>query len=265
VRDYPLWASPIAHMLRSLTTEEVLELAGVAAPHCGTLIGRPVRPTVCTRGPPRYPNAAGLAAEGPRHWGDRLRSFSMASQQTRPATYVFGAGVFLSLWAWVAASAVAQSGACVLSPDRRNPNLRILRCGSELTITSAPGTVYQPAAAGDDGLPASVQLDSGALLIEFNSKRRHELQILTPQAVASVRGTKWAMEVKPGQTSTLVLAGEVTVGRKNDPEKVVVGPGQGVDISGLGTPRSMYGQPEPIAVKQWAPGRVKELLGRFAQ
>jgi hypothetical protein len=189
----------------------------------------------------------------------------MAPRQTRPAAYVCGAGIFLSVWAWVAASAVAQSGACVLSPDRRNPNLRILRCGSELTITPAPGTVYQPAAAGDDGLPASVQLDSGALLIEFNSKRRHELQILTPQAVASVRGTKWAMEVKPGQTSTLVLEGEVTVARKNDPEKVVVGPGQGVDISGLGTPRSLYGQPEPIAVKQWAPGRVKELLARFAQ
>jgi hypothetical protein len=111
-------------------------------------------------------------------------------------------------------------------------------------------------------LPASVQLDSGALLIEFNSKRRHELQILTPQAVASA---KWAMEVRPGQTSTLVLAGEVTVARMNDPEKVVVGPDQGVDISGLGTPRSIYGQPEPIAVKQWAPDRVKELLGRFAQ
>ena len=146
----------------------------------------------------------------------------MAPRQTRPAAYGCGAGIFLSLWAWLAASAVvAQSGACVLSPDRRNPNLRILRCGSELTITPAPGTAYQPAAAGDDGLPASVQLDSGALLIEFNSKRRHELQILTPQAVASVRGTKWAMEVKPGATSTLVLAGEVTVARKNDPEKVV--------------------------------------------
>jgi ferric-dicitrate binding protein FerR (iron transport regulator) len=189
----------------------------------------------------------------------------MTPRQTRPAAYVCGAGVLLSLWAWAAAPALAQSGACVLSPDRRNPNQRILRCGSELTITAAPGTVYRPAAAGDDGLPASVQLDSGALLIEFNSKKRHELQILTPQAVASVRGTKWAMEVKPGQTSTLVLAGEVTVARKNDPEKVVVGPGQGVDISGLGRPRSMYGQPEPIAVRQWAPGRVKELLARFAQ
>jgi ferric-dicitrate binding protein FerR (iron transport regulator) len=125
--------------------------------------------------------------------------------------------------------------------------------------------VYRPAAAGDDGLPASVQLDSGALLIEFNPKRRYELQIRTPQAVASVRGTEWAMEVKPGETSTLVLAGEVTVAREYDSGKVVVGPSQGVDISGLGMPRSVYAQSEPIAVKEWAPGRVKELLGRFAQ
>jgi hypothetical protein len=159
------------------------------------------------------------------------------------------------------APALAQSGACVLSPNKRNPNEKILRCGSELTITPAPGTVYQPAPVGDDGLPKSVQLDSGALLIEFNVKRRREFQILTPEVVASVRGTKWAMEVKPGQTSTLVLRGEVAVARKDGPGEVVVGPGQGVDVS---TPRST-GAPEPIAVKRWAPRRVKELLDRFAR
>jgi ferric-dicitrate binding protein FerR (iron transport regulator) len=190
----------------------------------------------------------------------------MASRQHRPTAYVCGAGVLLSLWAWAAAPAMAQAGACVLSPDKRNPKDQILRCGSELTITPAPGTVYRPAAAGEDGLPPSVQLDSGALLIEFHCQRRHEFQILTPHVIASVRGTKWAMEVKPGQTSTLVLSGEVTVARKDDPETVVVGPGQGVDVSGLGSARTMDGaKPEPIAVKQWARGRVKALLGRFGQ
>jgi hypothetical protein len=190
----------------------------------------------------------------------------MASREYRPAAYFCGASVLFSLWACALAPALAQSGTCVLSPDKRDPNHKILHCGSELTITSAPGTVYRTAGAGDDGLPASVQLDSGALLIEFKSKRRHEFQILTPQAIASVRGTKWAMEVKPGQTSTLVLAGEVTVARKDDPGTVVVGPGRGVDVIGLGAHRSMDGaKPEPIAVKQWAPNRVKDLLGRFGR
>jgi hypothetical protein len=62
-----------------------------------------------------------------------------------------------------------------------------------------------------------------------------------------------------------VLAGEVIVARKYDSGKVVVGPGQGVDVSGLGMPRSVYGQSEPIAVTEWAPDRVKELLNRFGQ
>jgi hypothetical protein len=104
------------------------------------------------------------------------------------------------------------------------------------------------------------------LFIEFKSKRRQEFQILTPQAIASVRGTKWAIEVKPGQTSTLVLTGEVTVARKDDPKTIVIAAGQGVDVTGLGLPRSMSdAKQEPIVVKQRAPGRIKELLGRFGQ
>jgi hypothetical protein len=82
-----------------------------------------------------------------------------------------------------------------------------------------------------------------------------------------VRGTKWAMDVTPMQTSTLVLAGEVAVARKNETENVVVGPGQGVDIEippGGNTPRSLTPyRPDPITVKQWGPARVKELLDRF--
>jgi FecR protein len=195
----------------------------------------------------------------------------MASRQYRPTSPIFcGAGILLALCAGTFGPALAQSGACVLSPDKRNPNDKVLRCGSELTITPAPGTIYRPAAAAEDGLPASVQLDSGALLIEFHSKQRREFQILTPQAIASVRGTKWAMEVKPGLTSTLVLLGQVTVARKDAAEEVVVGPGQGVDVSNAEagkTVRSMSGgaKPAPIGVKKWAPDRVKALLARFGQ
>ena len=193
----------------------------------------------------------------------------MASRQHRQKWPIFcGAAVVLWLCAGAVGSAWAQSGACVLTPDKRNPNEKILRCGSELTITPAPGTVYRPAAAAEDGLPASVQLDSGALLIEFHSKRRREFQILTPQAIASVRGTKWAMEVKPGQTSTLVLLGQVTVARKDAAEgEVVVGRGQEVDGSDPGNTRSLDRNAKlpPIAVKKSTPDRVKALLARFGQ
>ena len=109
-------------------------------------------------------------------------------------------------------------------------------------------------AAADDGLPASVQLDSGALLIEFHSKQRREFQILTPQAIASVRGPKWAMEVKPGQTSTLVLLGQVT--------------GQGVYVSSVAPGNTQLdgsAKPPPIAIKKWTPDRVKTLLAQFGQ
>ncbi len=190
----------------------------------------------------------------------------MASRQLRPRAHILcGAGVLLSLWACAGGAAMAQSGACVLTPDKRNPTDQILRCGSELTITPAPGTIYRPASVGEDGVPTSVQLDSGALLIEFHSTRRREFQILTPQAIASVRGTKWAMEVKPGQTSTLVLLGQVTVTRKDAPEAVMVGPGQGVDIAGSAIRSMSDAKPAPVAVKKWAPDRVKALLSRFGQ
>jgi ferric-dicitrate binding protein FerR (iron transport regulator) len=176
-----------------------------------------------------------------------------------------GAAIVLAFCISAAGSAVAQSGVCVLSPDKHNPNERVLRCGSDITIFPAPGTQYHVAPAAEGRVPASIELDSGALLIEFHSKRRHDFQILTPATVASVRGTKWATEVKPGQTSTLVLEGQVTVRRKNSSETVVVGPGEGVDVfTGMaGTGKRKGRAAEPIAVKRWAPARVKALLARF--
>ena len=163
----------------------------------------------------------------------------------------------LASWTGVG-SAAAQSDACILSPDKNHPNEQILRCGAELTITPAPGTVYRAAAAGEDGLPASVQLDSGALLIEFHSKRRQEFQILTPQAIASVRGTKWAMEVKPGQTSTLVLLGQVTVARKDEATPVVAGPGRGVEAAASRRRRSGSRNGRPTASRRCSPGLAND-------
>jgi hypothetical protein len=150
---------------------------------------------------------------------------------------------------------LAQAGVCVLSPDKRSPDDRILRCNATLTVRPAPGTVYRPLDAGPKDPPGKVQLDSGALLIEFHSAgKRRDFQILTPQAIASVRGTTWAVEAKPGQSSVLVLSGVVQVTRANGAAAVLLRRGQGVNVPDAGG---------PLQVKRWATERVRALLARF--
>jgi hypothetical protein len=77
------------------------------------------------------------------------------------------------------------------------------------------------------------------------------------------------MEVKPGQTSAVVLLGQVAIARKDAANAVMVGPGRGVDVTAADPAKiskSKNGsQLAPIAVKRWAPARVKALLARFGQ
>jgi hypothetical protein len=153
--------------------------------------------------------------------------------------------------------AQAQSDTCTLRPDKHNPNEQVLRCGEELTIRPAPGTVYHPVDAGPGHLPASVQLDSGALFIIFHpAARPGDFQILTPQAIASVRGTTWAIEAKSGRTSVFVQMGVVGVTRAKAAATVVLREGQGVDVDSRGG---------PLHVKRWSPARIAALLARFTR
>jgi hypothetical protein len=155
------------------------------------------------------------------------------------------------------APALAQSGSCVLTPDKRRPADQILRCGSNLTARPAAGTVYRPVIQSLPFPPPALQLDDGALIIEFQPRaHRREFQILTPEAIASVRGTRWAVERKPGKTSVLVLQGAVEVARAGPTADafVVLREGEGVDV---------VVSSEPLQVKHWSPERVKALLDRF--
>jgi len=165
--------------------------------------------------------------------------------------------------AWLLAAAIcvalpgsgaAQSG-CSLLPDERNPSEKILRCGDELTIRSAVGTRYRPIGQHGDSPPTGAQLDVGALLIEFKpTKRRQDFQILTPYAIAAVRGTTWAVEVENDMMSTLVVLGFVEVKRPGAAQGSLLRAGQGADVTTGST---------PIVVKRWAKPRVDALLARF--
>jgi hypothetical protein len=150
----------------------------------------------------------------------------------------------------------AQSDTCALVPDPHIPGDKVLRCGASLTITPAPGTVYRGAQPGSRP-PAAVELDSGSLLIEFHAgSRLRDFQILTPLAIAAVRGTKWAVDVGADRSSTLVLAGSVKVARRYGADAVMLRPGEGVDVTAA---------PGPLTAKRWAPERVRALLSRLGQ
>jgi hypothetical protein len=174
------------------------------------------------------------------------------------------AAVPLFIWLCTPTSVLGQSGGCILVPDGRNPSERILRCGSNLTIRSAPNTTYR-LTNPDNRQPSGARLDSGALLIEFTpNEGQRDFRILTPQAITAVRGTRWAVEVGRRQTSTLVLSGSVEVARRNSRrgaapgvrESAVLGAGEGADVAaGTG----------PIVVKRWAQTRIDALMARFGQ
>jgi ferric-dicitrate binding protein FerR (iron transport regulator) len=151
----------------------------------------------------------------------------------------------------------AETGGCNLLPDDREPSVMILRCGDDLTLRIAAGTDYRLSDQKGRALPKGAQLKSGAVMIDFKpSARQRNFQILTPHAIAAVRGTTWAVEVTPEQSSTLTISGSVEVTRTNKSRGVTLLAGEGADVTaGTG----------PITVKRWGEKRVQALLMRFAQ
>jgi hypothetical protein len=162
-----------------------------------------------------------------------------------------------SIWLGAPGHVSAETDGCKLLPDDRDPSVKILRCGDDLTLRIAANTDYQLTGQQGQGLPKGAQLKSGALMIDFKpSARQRNFQILTPHAIAAVRGTTWAVEVTPAQSSTLAVSGSVEVTRPNRSRGVVLHAGEGADVTaGTG----------PITVKRWGEKRVQALLARFAQ
>ena len=149
------------------------------------------------------------------------------------------------------------AGACELVQSDRDPSLKVLQCGQDLTVRLAKDASYTPLYKKGKPLPVGVRLNGGALLIEFHpSPQQKDFQILTPLAVAAVRGTRWAMEVTAARTSTLVLEGSVAVTNRRLKQNVLLTDGQGVDITPTDT---------SMVPKQWGEARLRELLARFGE
>jgi hypothetical protein len=156
------------------------------------------------------------------------------------------------------AIAPAQDAAMGCAVERTAKTTQILRCRGAVTIIAEDGAQFTPQDRDKDGEIDGVDLKSKAVLIDVGKKRsKRGFEVTTPQAIAAVRGTKWAVDAQPTRTSVLVLRGRVAVRRPVGTGQVVLGPGQGVDVDA--------GTTDPLTVKTWPQPRVDALLARLGQ
>jgi ferric-dicitrate binding protein FerR (iron transport regulator) len=133
-------------------------------------------------------------------------------------------------------------------------NTQTIRCKGGVTIIVENGARYTLHDRDANGRVDSVELSSKALLLEV-PKRSNEFRVIAPQAIAAVRGTKWAVDAAENQTSVFVVDGRVAVSRRTGRGGVTLGPGEGVDVAAAG----------PLTVKRWPPARVAALMARLGQ
>ena len=130
---------------------------------------------------------------------------------------------------------------------------QVLRCRPGITITTEAGASVTLLDRDRNGTVDAARLRSKAILVDAP---RGGFEVLTPQAIAAVRGTRWAVDVACTRTSVFVVEGSVAVTRRDRTHGVTLGAGEGVDVD----PGS-----EPLTVRRWGRARATALLARLGQ
>ena len=154
-------------------------------------------------------------------------------------------------------TALAQGIGCVLQTAAGSQR-QILHCRDGLTIQAEAGAAYNLVDRNRDNQPDAVNLQGRAIFIDApGQSARQGFQIMTPQAIAAVRGTQWAVDVSGTRTSVFVVSGRVAVRRvAGNTRGVSLGPGEGVDVE-AGT--------APLVVRRWPAPRAAALLARLGR
>lgn len=152
-----------------------------------------------------------------------------------------------------AAAQPARPG-CTSAPTAQGT--QTLQCEKAITIVAENGAKFELRDRNRDGQVDSIELSNKALMIEVPKKSgRKRFEVRTPQAIAAVRGTKWTVDAEGGKTSVFVVEGRVSVARRTGPGRVVLRPGDGVDVEAAGE----------LIVKRWPPARVQALMARLGR
>ncbi|NLR96124.1 FecR domain-containing protein [Rhizobium sp. P38BS-XIX] len=148
------------------------------------------------------------------------------------------------------------AGNCSLQPAV-SAERQTLNCQPGLSITLERGAHYRLADRNHDGQVDAIVLNGKAVLVDVDSSKvKGGFEVVTPQAIAAVRGTQWAVDVQRGKTSVLVLRGRVAVNKVSTGQGVTLGKGQGIDAD---SGRSS------LRVISWAQQRINALMTRLGQ
>jgi len=147
--------------------------------------------------------------------------------------------------------------ACVLRIDPADSERKILECGDDLIVRAARDTTFHEIIAPGEPNPTAIALQKGAVSVQFRAgASRNGFEVRTPRAIAAVRGTRWVVEADAVRTSVFVLSGEVSVTESKLGRTVMLGRGQGVDITD---------EADSGASQAWPQERVRELLSRVGE
>jgi hypothetical protein len=91
--------------------------------------------------------------------------------------------------------AVAQPANFGCTSKATGQGTQTLQCDTAITIVTEDGAKFELKDRNRDGRVDSVELSNKALLIEVPKKPGgNRFNVVTPQAIAAVRGTKWAVD-----------------------------------------------------------------------
>ncbi len=160
------------------------------------------------------------------------------------------------MFSMLEASAQSSGTGCSLN-QIAGTSRQILRCQKGLTINVEAGVRFTLVDRDKDGNADQARLRRKAMLLETpRGKAGTGFQVVTPQAIAAVRGTIWVVDVQKSRTSVFVIRGRVAVRRPAVKTSIFLGPGEGVDVdNGVGT----------LTVGRWPAARVSALLARFGR
>ncbi len=154
-----------------------------------------------------------------------------------------------------AASAQQAGLGCTSSQPAGGP--QTLHCGGGVTIIAENGARFTLLDRDRNGRVDGVDLQSKAVFVQApKQKTGKTFEVMTPQAIAAVRGTRWAVDAEGSKTSVFVETGRVGVRRVNGPGGVPLGPGEGVDVDASAT---------PLDIKRWPAPRVTALMARLGR